>query len=357
MTTQDILSQRLNNQQLAHPMFETPQQIVSWFGAVQSQDYASAKWALAQRLIQGTEELIEKAFTDGQILRTHVMRPTWHFVTPNDIRWMLKLTSPRVKMLLAHYDRTLGLTQDTVRMSQTIFQETLTGGKMLTREELGLVLQKYKLPATGQALAHCVMHAELDGILCSGPRKGKHFTYMLLDERVPKFQNLTNEEALAELTKRYFTSHGPATIKDFVWWSGVTTVDAKHGLAMNKSWLINESVDGEEYWFHELIKEKKTMQTMYLLPNYDEYTIAYKDRNLFYNSANNLHLDMRGNMIFQHMIMYQGELIGVWRRTEKRNTVGIESRLFKTLSAEEMKLVTNTFELYGTYLHKTIELL
>ena len=288
MTIDDILRIRLYNQQLVQPKFHSPDEVVSWLGAVQSQDYGGAKWALAQRLENTSEEAIETAYANGDIIRTHVMRPTWHFVSPNDLRWMLELTAPRIRRLMNYYDKQLGIDAAEHKKCNDVIEKTLAG-EQLTREELSNALIANNIKAKGQRLGHIVMHAELDQLICSGPRRGKpavkrgspnlqtgrQFTYMLLEERVPKAKDLDEEEALAELTFRYFRSHGPAQVKDFVWWSGLTTEQAKRGLELNKTKLVSTTVEGITYWFDGNTYDGKTMpSTAYLLPNYDEYAIG-----------------------------------------------------------------------------------
>lgn len=172
----DIPRLRLRNQHLSHPTFKNASEVVRWLGAVQAQDYAAAKWSLGLRLESATDEEVEKAFNHGEILRTHIMRPTWHFVMPEDIRWMLKLTSPRVKALLGHYDRTLEITEKILSKCHAVFTKALEGGKHLTRAELAEQLEKDKMATRGQRLGHIVMHAELDALICSGPRIGKQFS-------------------------------------------------------------------------------------------------------------------------------------------------------------------------------------
>src|SRR5713226_2242979 len=228
MTNLDIAHRRLHNQLITRPMFEKPDDVVKWLGAVQAQDYAGAKWALGLRMQGVTDDVIEQAFADGAIIRTHVMRPTWHFVAPADIRWMLALTAPRIN---AYYNRKLELDDAVFRHSNAVLAKALQGGKQLTRSELASVLQLAGIAADNLLRStYIIMRAELDGIVCSGARRGKQFTYALLDERVPQTRNLDRDEALAEFARRYFTSHGPATLQDFVWWSGLAAADAKAGL-------------------------------------------------------------------------------------------------------------------------------
>src|SRR5947209_7142471 len=280
MTNFEIAHQRLHNQLITQQTFEKASDVVRWLGAVQSQDYAAAKWALGLRMQNSTDDLIEQAFTDGTILRTHVMRPTWHFVLPADIRWMLALTAPGVLATIAYYDRTLGLDDTVFTHTNTVLAKALQGGKQLTRAELASVLQQVGIATDNvQRTGHVLMHAELDGIICSGARSGKQFTYALLDERAPQARTLDRGEALAEFARRYFTSRGPATLQDFVWWSGLTVADARTGLEMVTSQLMYEIIDDQTYWFSPSTSPTKDLsQTVYLLPNYDEYIVGYTDR-------------------------------------------------------------------------------
>src|SRR6266566_3167547 len=279
MTNLDIAHRRLHNQLISRQTFEKPSDVVQWLGAVQAQDFAGAKWALGLRIEGATDESIEQAFADGTILRTHVMRPTWHFVAPADIRWMLMLTAPRVNAANAYYYRRLELDDAIFTRSNAALVKALQGGKQLTRPELVSVLRRAGIAADDLLrFAHIIMHAELDGIICSGARRGKQFTYALLEERAPQARTLERDEALAELTRRYFTSHGPATLEDFVWWSGLTVSDATNGLAMVKTHFIQETIDGKTYWFAEMKQKNHSQQNVFLLPSYDEFTVGYKDR-------------------------------------------------------------------------------
>ncbi len=231
MTQADLTHWRLRNQHLSAPTLTDPAALVGWLGAVQAQDYGMALWAVGQRLIGATESAIQQAFDDGAILRTHVLRPTWHFVMPADIRWLLDLTAPRVRALLAYGDRQNGLDETVLAHAAAVIEAALRGGQHLTRSELGAVFAAAGIALGGtQRLAHLLMHAELDGLICSGVRRGKQPTYALLAQRAPDAKTLSREEALAELTRRYFSGHAPATLKDFAWWSGLTVADCKQGL-------------------------------------------------------------------------------------------------------------------------------
>jgi hypothetical protein len=249
MTNLKIAYQRLNNQLITHQKFEKADDVVNWLCAVQAQDYAAAKWALGLRVHNSTDTFIEQAFNNGTILRTHILRPTWHFVSPADIRWMLALTAPRVIATCAYYYRTLGLDDTVFDQCNRAMAKALQGGKHLTRAELASVLQQVGIATDNlQRLGQIIMRAELDGIICSGARRGKQFTYALLDERASQARILDREESLAELAGRYFMSHGPATQQDFVWWSGLTVADAKAGLGTITSQLMHEVIDSQTYW-------------------------------------------------------------------------------------------------------------
>ena len=228
----ELVSARLVNQKLSSSKIRRAVDVVRWFGAVQAQDFNAAKWALALRMRKATDAVIEEAFNKGEILRTHVMRPTWHFVAPEDIRWLLQLTAPRVNLKAGPNYRKFELDAAVFKRSNKIFVKALRDGKHLTRPALKSMQNADGIDVTDSVrLAHILLRAELDGVICSGPRIGKQFTYALLEERAPAARALNRDEALAEITQRYFRSHGPATLQDFVWWSGLTVEDAKRGIA------------------------------------------------------------------------------------------------------------------------------
>ena len=379
MINLDIAHRRLHNQHITRRMLETPQALVEWLGAVQAQDFAAAKWALGLRLLgispsrqrrcastatrsgvtsgEGvTDDDMEQAFTDGAILRTHVMRPTWHFVSPADIRWLLALTAPHVRAASAYYNRKLELDDAVFRRTNAVLANALQGGKQLTRDELASALQQAGIATDGeQRVTHIVMRAELDGVICSGARRGKQFTYALLAERAPQARTLDRDEALAELTMRYFTSHGPATIQDFVWWSGLTVADARAGLAMVTSRLLHETIGGQTYWFPPSTPPAQDLAPMaYLLPNYDEYTVGYTDRSAIFDALHTNKLDPRSGLLTNTMVL-DGQVVGTWKRTFKKNTVVIEANPFVPLSNTETCAFAAPANRYGEFLHMPVD--
>lgn len=348
-TNFDIAQRRLCSQLIAQHMFGKPEDVVSWLGAVQAQDYAAAKWAIGLRTRSITDVDVEQAFNDGTILRTHLMRPTWHFVSPADIRWLLTLTAPRVHAMNARGYRELELDDATCRRCNDVLVTALQGGKQLTRSELASALQQMGIATDDlRRIIYILMHAELDGIICSGARRGKQFTYALLDERAPRARKLDRNEALAELTLRYFTSHGPATSQDFVWWSGLTMADVTTGITMVASQLLHETLDDQTYWFSSS-PTQSTGRTAYLLPSYDEYTVGYKDRSAVFDPSHAKHFDPRSNVL-NSVIVIDGRVIGTWRRTIKKNSVIIMPHLFTPPNKDEVSTLSASVKHYSAFL-------
>jgi hypothetical protein len=274
------------------------------------------------------------------------MRPTWHFVAPEDIRWMLALTSPRVHAVNEHMYRQLELDTITITQSNTALVKALRGGKQLTRKELRDVLRRAGIAVDdGLRLGYIMMRGELDGIICSGARRGKQFTYALLDERAPHAKLLARDEALAELTTRYFTSHGPATVHDFAWWSGLTTADVRHGIEIVKSKLLHEVIDDQTFWFAPpATSARGKSRSAYLLPNYDEYTIAYRDHRAIFDKVN------LKNLIYGHVLILHGRIVGTWKRTLKHDGVIVQFNSFAPLTKTEHRAVVAAAKRFGAFL-------
>ncbi|MCX6047936.1 MAG: winged helix DNA-binding domain-containing protein [Chloroflexi bacterium] len=358
MPNVEIAHQRLHNQLINQHTFDKPADVVQWLGAVQAQDYEGAKWAVGQRLNGLSDSAIEQACTEGAILRTHLLRPTWHFVTPVDIRWMLALTAPRVNLLLSHYYRKLGLDDALFAQSNAVLTQALQGGRQLTRAELGTILQQAGIATKDLLrLTHIMIRAELDGVVCSGAKRGKQFTYALLEERAPQAKFLSHEAALAELAKRYFTGHGPATLKDYVWWSGLTVADARAGIEMVQPQLNHAIIAGQTYWFATAPPLATwQMPIAHLLPNYDEYIVGYTDRSAVYDAQPIQNLDTRGNVLFNYIIVIDGKVVGTWKRTFKKEIVIVELTPFAPLSPTEFEAVTAAAQRYGEFLGLTVVL-
>lgn len=354
----DLLTERLHNQKLTPPYVRNAADVVKWLGAVQAQDFPAAKWALGLRVKNCFDDDVEAAFNTGAILRTHVLRPTWHFVSPDDIGWLLKLSAPRVHAGNAYYYRQSELTDKILGRSCAMFQKALDGSTHLTRAELAVHLKRAKIPADGLRLAYLMMHAELDGVICSGPRRGKQFTYALVDERVPKkTRQLEGDEALAELVTRYFRSHGPATLRDFVWWSGMTVKDARQGVAAAGSALVESRLEERVYYSAGVAKADAVKNSrVFLLPNYDEFMIAYKDRGAVLDVSGTASQEARTNGGFAHHLIIDGRWAGGWRRTLKGHVVLVEVAPFKPLTSSQKGAVAAAADCYGEFLNLRADL-
>jgi hypothetical protein len=351
MKTDFVISCRLLNQQIAETKFKTPAQIVHYMVAMQAQEFLMAKWAIGLRLNGVKEKEVEKAFNDGKILRTHMMRPTWHFVSPTDIRWMQALTAPRVHAGNAYMNKKMELDPKIFKKCNDTLIKNLEGGNHLTRTALKDALGKVKIVADGIRLSLLMMHAELEGLICSGAMQDKQFTYALLEERVSSVKPFTKEEALAELVKRYFITRGPATLKDFAWWSGLTMKEAKEGYEDVKSNFVKEIINREEYIFFPATYTTKIDpgKATFLLPDYDEYAISYKDRSAIF-SEYNTGTKGRGNAIFSHMIILEGKVQGTWRKVKNKDTFDIEVSPANPLSKTKQLLLTNAVKRYNDFI-------
>ena len=353
----DIAQLRLHHQGLSKFRFTDPSDVVIRLGAVQAQDYAGAKWALGQRIPDTTDAAVDEAFNAGRILRTHVMRPTWHFVSPADIRWMLELTAPRVHAANAFMYRQLELDEVIRQKSYRVLEKALQGNKHLTRAELASALETAGINTEGLRLGYFMMSAELDRVICSGARRGKQFTYTVLEERVPRAKVLPRDEALAELTRRYFGTRGPASLQDFTWWSGLTMAEAKRGMEMVKSQFRKEEIGDQTYWLPESgLPEKVKSPTAYLLPNYDEYFIGFKDRSAIGERIRQSERDGNRLALNAHILFIDGQIVGGWRRTLKKEGVIVELDIITKPTKAEKRAVAKAADWYSKFLSLPVEL-
>jgi hypothetical protein len=347
MNFSGIAHYRLLNQQLVHAESKTAIEQLEHFGAIQAQEYAHSKWSFGLRLPHLSAADVEKDFTSGKILRTHLLRPTWHFVAAKDIRWMLMLTAPRVHAVNAFMYRKLELDAKLFARCNKIMSKALSG-KQLTRDAINLAFKKNKIEADGHRLSYIMMQAELDGLICSGAKEGNQFTYTLLEERVPGVKAKNKEEALAELTKRFFTSRGPATLKDFSTWSGLTLSDCKNGVEMMKSVFSKEKIGKDEYLFPSVnLPAKKEFKTIHLLPIYDEYIMGYKDR----SAIKLLHEKQKPApaISFLNLILRDGQIAGSWKRTLHAKSIDFSYDFFEKPDRAGQKLFEKAVERYGEF--------
>ncbi|MBA4383239.1 MAG: winged helix DNA-binding domain-containing protein [Anaerolinea sp.] len=356
MINNEIAQRRLFNQCISKSAFNTPEKVMEWLVAVQAQDYFGAKWALGLRIQNAIDNDIEQAFTKGSILRTHLLRPTWHFVSPFDIRWLLELTAPHVRAANAYMYRKHGLDCDVFRQSNGVLVKALQQGNQLTRDELGVALNEAGIATDdGNRLAYLMMNAELDGLICSGPRRGNQFTYVLLEERAPQARTLKRDEALAELSMRFFISRGPATVQDYAKWSGLTISEARFGLESVKSNLQNEVVGDQSYWSSKEIVQNVISPTAYLLSAYDEYISSYKNHNAVCENEFQVRLSSQGNGLNNIMVI-DGQIIGSWRRNLKKKSMVLEMNPFIQLTKEENQAVIGAAQSYADFFQLSAEI-
>ena len=325
---------RVASQQLEQPRFESPKELVSWMGAIQAQEYEMAKWAIGIRLRSSSLEKVNEALYKGDILRTHVMRPTWHFVAAEDIRWMLMLSSERIKAAVMSYAKGhFGKIEKTL-FTRCLDQigKILEGYKSLTKQEIAehFCCSGILVEADNHRMTRFMVRAEQEGIVCSGEDKGGKYTYALLEERVPPVPEITKDEALARLARSYFRSHAPAVLQDFIWWSGLPVSEAKQAIYLIESELTAEQWNGQTWYVHEACRTRgKVSGRLHLLPSYDEYLLGYKDRTdvlpkEHYPKA------FTNNGLFYPVILHEGQVIGNWSKSAKKGSASIECSWFRS---------------------------
>lgn len=353
-----IVDRRLRAQHLVGKPFASAVEAVRRLGAVQSQDYIGAKWALGQRSAGATDSELDRLFDAGSILRTHVLRPTWHFVLPEDIGWLVKLTGPRVSSGLAGRYRQLEIDERVITRAKAAFARALEGGRHLTRSELGEVLRTARVSPEGQRLPHLILAAELDSLVVSGPRHAKQHTYALFEERVPKGRDLRGMDAVAELTRRYFRSHGPAMLADFVWWSGLRMADARAAIELEGPNLGHQVIDGNDYWFDAAAGPVRDASNLAnLLPNFDEFIVAYRHR------ADVMHPDREFRpelfafgSILANVVLIGGRVHGAWRRLVSARGIRVEVRPLGRLEPAAMAAVESAVQRFSRFLERPVDL-
>lgn len=359
MAKQDIAAWRLRSHGLAGARFRSVTEVVRWLGAVQSQEYAVAKWSVGQRATGLSDAGLDQALAEGTVLRTHVMRPTWHFVAAADLRWLLALTAPRVHAANAHYYRKFELDEAVFRRSNALFARALAGGQQLTRPELARVLAAGGIEADALRLGYLLMYAELSAVICSGGLRGRQRSYALFDERVPAAPARDRDEALADLTTRYFTSHGPATRADYQWWSGLTATDARRGIELAGADLARLEQDGQTYW-HAAGPPPRALApapTAHLLQGYDEYIVAYTGSSrAALDRAELAATAARAGTLLLHIVILDGQVVGSWRRKLTARRLTVEAESLRPLAAAERAAVRDAVDRYAAFLGVPAEL-
>ncbi len=350
--------QRLAHLKISTQTAQTPHQVVHHLGALQAQDYLSMLWAVALRTPNATEADIEQAIADRQIVRTWPMRGTLHLVTAEDHRWWVQLMKPRIQSVMLNEKRltSWGLDRALVYQAVDVIVKRLQGTQ-LTREELADALTQNGIDPSASRLSTFINTTITEGWVCYGARRGKQHTFALVDEWLAPAPLLEREDALAELTKRYFTSHGPATEQDFVWWTGLTLSDARLGIQLAGGTLEKVTVAGTAYWMgtdHQDVKPEPL--SVHLLPPFDEYLLGYAKRDAVLNPDHATKVAPGKNGIFNPIIVIDGQVVGLWKRTLKPKKVIVQAIPFSLFTAEEEARIHAEFERYGKFLGLPLEI-
>jgi len=346
----NIVATRLHNQQIARTRLDQPEQVVAWLGGMQGQDYPGVKWSIGLRLPNATEADVERAIDAGKIIRTWPMRGTLHFVAAADVRWMLSLTSPKNLAGAARRREALGLDDKTLARCRKIFIGILQGGKQRSRNEMYAALEHAGIPATGQRGYHILWNSALHGLICFAATTDKEQNFALLEEWVRPVKEKTREDALAEFALRYFTSRGPVTIHDFIWWSGLSAGEARAGFESVKSQLVHETVNKQTYWMPPDTIVPKDVPSAFALPGFDEYLLGYKDRSDVLDPAHSEKICPGGNGMFAPTIVINGRVVGTWKRAFKKKSIEIVATPFTALEKAERLRFNEAAERYAAFM-------
>ncbi|HYI10050.1 MAG TPA: winged helix DNA-binding domain-containing protein [Thermoanaerobaculia bacterium] len=352
MTTPIPVPQRRLQSQLltADELRATPHDVVAYFGAMQAQDYLGALWAVGVRMRKAVDSGVERALAERKIVRCWPMRGTLHFVAAEDVRWMLELLAPRV--LTRHWprlQREFEIDPKTLRRCRARVERALRGGNALTRPELYTLFDEAGIATARSRGLHILFALAHERVIVFGARRGKQPAFVLLDEWLPEAQAKAREEALAALALRYFTSHGPATAADLMWWSGLTMKETKEAISLAGAKLEQEVLDGRPAW-HSRTGKRPAAATasVHLLPPYDEYTVAYKDRSAILDPAFAKRVNAGGGII-NSIVVVDGRVAGNWKRTLRGDTVEIAVSPFRALTPGELRGVEQEAARYAAF--------
>jgi len=344
-----ITEQRLNGLLLRGLGAAAPADVVSRLTAMQAQEHPHARWSVALRMAgEPRASAIDEAFDQGQFLRTHVLRPTWHYVAASDLRWLIRLSGPRVDAANARMRASLGLDDRTLGQSNYVIAEAVAGAPR-TRPELAAMLDDRGLAPGGLRGTYMVMYAELTAVICSGPMRGKQHTYAAFEQRVPVRPGPEGDEALAELAWRYFSTRGPATLRDFSWWSGISAADTRRALEMVRPRLVSVQDGGRGYWFAEQSLAPSPGSRIDLVQCYDELIISYNQTRDVLNgplAAFKVPGDIDG---FRHVLLMDGRLLGHWRVRAVRGRPEVETRTAARLNGGQQGELTRAVDSYRRF--------
>lgn len=344
-----IATERMRNTRLDGPLLDTVTDVVRWFGGMQFQEYPVARWSIGQRTSGIDEAAVDRALAAGEVIRTHVLRDTWHLVAASDLRWLMALTGPRIQQRNGTMYRRLELDERQLARTDQLLAQALAGGQQLPRRAIAAYLSAHGVDADGMRLAYVLMHAEVELVICSGALQGKQQTYALVDDLVPPTRGMDRDEALVELVRRYFTSHGPATVKDLGWWSSLTAADIRHGLERVGDALEERVIDGVSWWSAPTLERREAPPRAHLLQGYDEYVIAYSETRNVLDIDGHAGSVLGGDAMFTHAVLLDGQVIGHWRRRTERKAIAIDMQLGCPLDPASTQALDDAVQRYGTF--------
>jgi hypothetical protein len=350
----------MRNSRLTGPGFESADEAVRWHLAMQAQDYGPGKWSIGQRSKGLVDADLDEALAAGSIVRTHVLRPTWHFIERDDVRWLLALSGPRVQQGNAGRYRELGLDARSRARAEKLIVSGLSGGNHLTRNEIGDILDAARFNRSGQRLPYILMHCELEAVICSGGLSGKQQTYALLDERVPKGSPFDRGDALVELTRRYLGSHGPATVKDLSWWSGFTMADIRKALDLLGAEVWSETVDGIVLWSVAADEAPPPRaRGVHLLQTYDELVVGFSESRFFGDAGverARAAWSGRDGTLPSGGVLLNGRIGGHWRRTIERILIRVELHLYEEPKRADARALAAAASDLGRFFGREVKL-
>jgi len=357
MAPGEIAALRLAGQRIAGSRARSVGEVVAALGAMQSQDYAGALWTMGLRVPGMTETAVERAVAERHVIRTWPMRGTLHFVAAADVRWMLALLTPRVIAGTKLRCTQLELDDAIFARCRKVFERALAGNRQMSREALLELLEREKISTVGGRGYHIFFRIAQEGMICFGAREGKQLTFALLDEWSPavRSRDPDRDAALVELAARYFTSHGPANVQDFVWWSGLKTSDARAGLEGAAPALIKETINGVACWMAPDAAPLEDARA-YLLPGFDEYLLGYKERSAVLDAKYAGRIVPGSNGVFLPTLVLDGKVAGIWKRTVKKRTVALAVTPFRPLNKADKAALNDAAERYGKYMAMPAEL-
>lgn len=345
----DIARWRLRSQHLAGPYAASAGEVVGSLLAVQAENPAQAAWAVASRTPDPDQAELAALLDDGTVVRTHVLRPTWHFVRAEDAGWLLELTGPRVRRVTGQQLRSAhGLDERSIGHAVTAVVQALARRGQLTRAQLAGELRERRIAGSGQMLMILLAHAELGGLICSGPIAGGEHTYALMSERVPAPRRLGRAEALAELALRYFTGHGPATERDLAYWATLTLTDVRTGLEQVRDRLEWFRHDGRLFWHAPGAAPGGPQEpAAHLLQILDETYRGYQDSRWVLDAAGDV---PRTRETAAGMALVDAQLIAAMRRTLAPDHIQFDLWPYRALTPAEIEALDQAASRYGEYL-------